>query len=115
MSARWYMITRDGAATLCVDEADAGETAADADAMWPRKGPHRAVQLVEISAVAEALRADAARLDWLQSLTKREATSDMHMHPHGVSLYVRTGVGSQCEAIGDGNVRAAIDAARSKP
>ena len=44
---RWYMINRYGMATLCADEADAQREAADAQAIWPGMGPHRAVQLVE--------------------------------------------------------------------
>ena len=44
---RWYCITSDGAATLCVDRADAEQNAADADIQFPRRAPHRAVQLVE--------------------------------------------------------------------
>lgn len=44
---RWYMVTQDGAATLCVDRADAEAEARKADREWPRNGPHRAVRLVE--------------------------------------------------------------------
>jgi hypothetical protein len=47
--ARWYMVTKDGAATLCVDRADAEQNARDADIAWPRNAPHRAVQLVEVA------------------------------------------------------------------
>ena len=43
---RWYCVANDGAATLCVDEADARESAAEADIAFPRMAPHRAVQLV---------------------------------------------------------------------
>ncbi len=45
--ARWYMVNKDGAATLCTGREDAEQEAADAQAVWPRMGPHRAVQLVE--------------------------------------------------------------------
>lgn len=44
---KWYMVNKDGMATLCADEADAEREAADAQAIWPGMGPHRAVQLVE--------------------------------------------------------------------
>ena len=47
--ARWYMVDKDGAATLCVDEEDAKECAAHAFVAFPHMGPHRAVQLVEAS------------------------------------------------------------------
>ena len=46
---RWYMVTHDGVATLCVDREDAEQEAKDADMAWPHSGPHRAVQLVEAS------------------------------------------------------------------
>ena len=52
---RWYMVTKDGAATLCVDEQDARDEAARADQEWPRNAPHRAVQLVEAGHIANAL------------------------------------------------------------
>ena len=51
-NGNWYMVTHDGAATLCVDEADAQEEAKKADMAWPRSGPHRAVQLVEVGSVS---------------------------------------------------------------
>ena len=56
---RWYFVTNDGAATLCVDEADARESAAEADLMYPRMAPHQAVQLVPADQLAAA--ADAER------------------------------------------------------
>lgn len=69
----------------------------------------------------EKLRADAERLDYLDTLTKRRLkigrklwpiASDMHFGASGVALYVRTGIGSKTETQGVGNtVRAAIDAA----
>ena len=56
---RWYFVTNDSAATLCVDEADARESAAEADIAFPRMAPHRAVQLVPADQLAAA--ADAER------------------------------------------------------
>lgn len=44
---RWYMVNKDGMATLCADKADAEKEANDAQEVWPHMGPHRAVQLVE--------------------------------------------------------------------
>ena len=47
---RWYMVNKDGMATLCADRADAEKEAADANLNWPKRlGPHRAVRLVEAS------------------------------------------------------------------
>lgn len=45
---RWYCLSIDGAATLCIDQADAVETALDADLAFPSGAPHRAVQMVEL-------------------------------------------------------------------
>ena len=45
--ARWYMVDKDGMATLCTDREDAEQEAKDADMAWPHTAPHRAVQLVE--------------------------------------------------------------------
>lgn len=45
---RWYMVNKSGMATLCTDREDAERAASDAQAEWPRLGPHRAVQLIEI-------------------------------------------------------------------
>ena len=48
-AARWYMVDKDGMATLCTDREDAEQEAKDADMAWPHTAPHRAVQLVEAS------------------------------------------------------------------
>ena len=45
MTARWYMINSFGMATLCLSEANARDVAKDADEMYSRGRPHRAVQL----------------------------------------------------------------------
>ena len=46
--SRWYMVNKDGMATLCADHADAEQVAKDAQEVWPHRGPHRAVRLVEV-------------------------------------------------------------------
>lgn len=53
---RWYMITKDGAATLCVDEYDAMQNVIDADVLYPNNAPHTAVQLAPVQ---PAMPADA--------------------------------------------------------
>ena len=71
---RWYCVNNMGMATLCADKADAEDVARTCDMEWPRQGPHRAVQLVEVSALDtertariaaqvenEALKAERAR------------------------------------------------------
>lgn len=67
---RWYSVTRDGAATLCVDEDDARQVASESDVAWPRMGPHRAVQLVDASAIAE-LEQECERLRKALSLVQQ--------------------------------------------
>ena len=70
MVGRWYMVNRDGMATLCADREDAEKEAADAQSVWPHMGPHRAVRLVEASfeaadmatAAADGFRSAAAEL-----------------------------------------------------
>lgn len=52
---RWYVLSGDGMATLCADEDDAKEVAADADLSYPRMAPHRAVQLVPAEQLAAAV------------------------------------------------------------
>jgi len=61
MVGRWYMVNKDGMATLCTDRADAEKEAADAQSAWPHMGPHRAVQLVEASFEAADMATAAAQ------------------------------------------------------
>lgn len=50
MVGRWYMVNKDGMATLCADQRDAELLSDDAQVMWPHMGPHRAVLLAEAKA-----------------------------------------------------------------
>ena len=34
---RWYMVNKDGMATLCTDRADAEKEAANANLNWPKR------------------------------------------------------------------------------
>ena len=58
--ARWYCLSREGMATLCVDEEDAQANARHCDLAWPKGAPHRAVQLVDSAHVTDML----AALQW---------------------------------------------------
>ena len=60
MVGRWYMVDKDGMATLCADQKDAEFEAKDADAAWPEFNPHRAVRLVEASFEAADMATAAA-------------------------------------------------------
>jgi hypothetical protein len=44
----WYCLSKSGMATLCKDEADAHETAAESEIEFPRESPYRAVQMLPI-------------------------------------------------------------------
>lgn len=46
--ARWYCVSREGQATLCVGEEDARANAEHCDLAWPAGGPHRAVLLGDV-------------------------------------------------------------------
>ena len=46
---RWYCVNNMGMATLCAGQADAEDVASACDIDFPRRSPHRAVQLVEVS------------------------------------------------------------------
>ena len=61
MVGRWYMVNKDGMATLCIDRADAEKEAVDAQSVWPHMGPHRAVQLIEASFEAADMATAAAQ------------------------------------------------------
>ena len=50
---RWYVVNRDGLATLCADEADARKVADECNLMFPRVAPHRAVLLGDVAAERE--------------------------------------------------------------
>ena len=61
VAGRWYFVTNDGAATLCVDEADARESAAEADIAFPRMAPHLVTQLVPADQLADAVAKERER------------------------------------------------------
>ena len=65
---RWYCLSADGAATLCVDEEDAKEVAAESWVMYPQNAPYRAAQMVDASAVAAAVAEE--REIWVPLVTR---------------------------------------------
>ena len=65
--ARWYMVDKDGMATLCTDREDAEQEAKDANMAWPHTAPHRAVQLVEVGTAAAELHRQHARITELEA------------------------------------------------
>lgn len=77
---RWYMVTQDGAATLCVDRADAEAEARKADREWPRNGPHRAVRLVESPQFGDFFRLKGQRMVLCSLLGECLPVIDALMH-----------------------------------
>jgi hypothetical protein len=68
---RWYCVSRQGMATLCLSEEEARQLAEESNVDFPRCSPHRAVRLIDAAEV-EALRAEVAELDAL-----RDTLSDL--------------------------------------
>lgn len=68
MVSRWYVLNKDGMATLCADQADAEQGVKEAQTLWPHMGPHRVVQLVDAGHASAAANAGsepvAWRIDW---------------------------------------------------
>ena len=73
--ARWYMVDKDGMATLCTDREDAEQEAKDANMAWPHTAPHRAVQLVEVGTAAAELHRQHARIAELESRVQELGTT----------------------------------------
>ena len=98
---RWYMVNRDGMATLCTDRADAEKEAADAQSVWPHMGPHRAVRLVEASFEAADMATAAA--DGFRSAAAEVGPSLQHLHD---LLYTaqRTTGDAQAQAIAEARI-----------
>lgn len=46
--ARWYAVSADGMATLCINREDARDTAAEAAKLYPNNAPYTAVQMVPV-------------------------------------------------------------------
>lgn len=51
ITERWYCVDRNGIATLCKDEADAREEAADNAIAWPHNMPYVVARMVPSAAV----------------------------------------------------------------
>ena len=73
--ARWYCLSREGMATLCTDEEDAKEVAAESFVLYPQNGPYRAVQMVDSAHVTDLLAALRQCARQAEAL-KRECGSD---------------------------------------
>lgn len=69
---RWYMVSKTGVATLCVDEYDARQNVIDADVLYPNNAPHTAVQLAPVQ---PAMPADAG---WKEAAIAWEVCASLH-------------------------------------
>jgi hypothetical protein len=43
----FYVIDKEGLATLCADKQDAETTAKEADLLWPKNAPHKVAKIVQ--------------------------------------------------------------------
>jgi hypothetical protein len=59
----WYVIDKEGLATLCADKQDAETTAKEADLLWPKNAQHRVAQIVEVEQAEEDLYDLAVKAD----------------------------------------------------
>lgn len=64
---RWYVLDRDGLATLCKDEDDAQDVAASAWVRCPQRGPYRIALLGDVSAERER---NLALMHEIEALTR---------------------------------------------
>lgn len=98
---RWYSVNNMGMATLCADKADAENVASDCDTEWPRQSPHRAVQLVEASALdtERAARIEAQqRLADMQELAAKSGLAHRMAVQRCVQAAVAEAVAEEREA-----------------
>ena len=94
---RWYSVNNMGMATRCADKADAEDVARTCDIDFPRQSPHRAVQLVEASALdtERAARIEAQqRLADMQELAAKSGLA----HRMAVQRCVQAAVAEEREA-----------------
>lgn len=94
---RWYMVNKSGMATLCADREDAERAASYAQAEWPRLGPHRAVQLIEIGcytppAVVEPLTDEQIKVINTRTLGYLHFARAIE-HAHGIGIKKENGHG----------------------
>ena len=54
LPARWYCVSREGLATLCLNESDARMIASNGDRNYSRSAPHHAVLMGDVAAAIEA-------------------------------------------------------------
>lgn len=55
LPARWYVVSRDGLATLCASERNANEMVAECTRDYPRQAPYSAVLMGDVAAEMAAL------------------------------------------------------------
>ena len=94
---RWYSVNNMGMATRCADKADAEDVARTCDIDFPRQSPHRAVQLVEASALDTER---AARIEAQQRLADAQelAAKSGLAHRMAVQAAVAEAVAAEREA-----------------
>lgn len=56
MPDRWYCVSRDGLATLCLNERNARQMVVECERDYPRQAPYRAAMLGDVAAERDRLR-----------------------------------------------------------
>jgi len=114
--ARWYSVDKTGAATLCIDEADAICEAKQNATLYERNAPHTATQLVPVPDLAallkelDAAKADAERYRWLRDQDWFDGPMCVLCDPKRV-LTKGIGIGADCPS--RDRLDTAIDKARA--
>ena len=84
--ARWYCVSRDGLAMLCLNEQNAQAMAAQNGTEFPNQAPYKAVALVDIAAE----RADRDRVLMLQQASyEREIQAEVEIERERLRGYFR--------------------------
>lgn len=99
---RWYVVDRDGLATLCASESDALHVAEDSRLQWPQRGPYRAVLMGDVAQERER---------WISGARVQIPTATMEQE---IQSHVRRAVAAErerCAKLCDDEARMLADSA----
>lgn len=100
----WYVLNKDGVATLCVSEQNARDEAEAYDRLYPGARPHKATALVPVELLAEA-RLNALRYLFLRRYGFRVGWTNAAMYSPGYvdgdAEKMEAGIDAELQAIDD--------------